>query len=390
MTSSPRIAIAHDFLSQHGGAERVVLRFASMFPDAPIFTAFHDPGGTFPEFRSLDVRTSSLQERVDPARFRRQVLRYPAAFREFDLSAFDAVLVSSSAFAHHLQHPNTLVYCHTPPRFLYAPHTYVNGRARALANVAIPALLPLRRRDARAARAAAGYVANSERTAARVRRLYGIDCPVIPPPIATDHLPRQLTALPGTPRALVVSRLMPYKRVDLAVEACRRAGIPLTVVGEGPEREALAALGGDTTTFLGRVDDDTLRREMARTSVVLVPGAEDFGLLPLEANYAGRPVVAFAGGGPRETVQDGVTGLLVDDQEVGSWEGAVTTAVGRSWDPRELRASTAAYSAARFEAAVSAWMSRVTGLEPAGTAPVHEIDLRALETEIAQTTGVRV
>lgn len=376
MSSRPRFALAHDFLSQHGGAERVVLRFAALFPDAPIFTAFYDPNGTFPEFRDIDIRTSSLQDRVDPDQFRRQVLRYPSAFREFDLSEFDAVLVSSSGFAHHVRHENTLVYCHTPPRYLYAPHTYVHGRARALVNAAVPALTPLRRADARAARAAIGYVANSTRTARRVERIYGIDCPIIPPPVATEHLPREVTPSPAIPRALVVSRLMAYKRVDLAIQACEKAGIALTVVGDGPDRDVLRSLAGPTTTFLGRVDDATLREAMVASSVVLVPGAEDFGLLPLEANYTGRPVVAYSGGGARETVVHGHNGLLVDDQSIDSWTVAIRDAVDRNWEPTELRASVAPFLPEQFEAAVVDWVASRTGLD-------RVIDLTMFESDVS-------
>lgn len=359
----PRIAIAHDFLSQHGGAERVVLQMARQYPDAPIFTAFYDPDTTFPAFRALDVRTSHLQGRVSAERFRSSVLRYPGAFRSFDLSDFDAVLVSSSAFAHNVRHPRTVVYCHTPPRFLYAPHTYVGGGLRRVASAAAPVLLPLRARDRRVARRAAAYLANSELTARRVRRLYGIDCTVVPPPVSTDHLPAALTPLPRRRRAIVVSRLLPYKRVDVAIRACRAAGVPLTVVGDGPDRDRLEAIGG-STTFVGRVADADLGPLLASHSVVLVPGAEDFGLMPLEANYMGRPVVAFAAGGPRETLRNGVNGYLVDDHDELSWASTIAEALNRRWDPAELRAATQRYAPARFGAAID----RVLGAVVAGPA----------------------
>lgn len=359
-----RVAIAHDFLSQHGGAERVVLQMAKLFPAAPVFTAFYDAEATFPAFRELDIRTSSLQSRVKSESFRSHVLRYPAAFREFDLSDYDAVVVSSSAFAHHVRHPRTVVYCHTPPRFLYAPHTYAEGRMRSAAHAIAPLLAPLRTADRRAARTAAAYLANSELTARRVERNYGIECAVVPPPVSTGHLPATLTPMPARQRAIVVSRLLPYKRVDVAIRACRAAGVPLTVVGDGPDRERLEAIGG-ATAFVGRVADADLGPLMASHSVVLVPGAEDFGLMPLEANYVGRPVIAFAAGGPRETVRHGDNGYLVEDHDELSWAEAITAALEQRWSPGLLRAATEPYSPARFGAAISQFVAHVCGRLPA-------------------------
>jgi glycosyltransferase involved in cell wall biosynthesis len=366
----PRVAIVHDFLSQHGGAERVVLQFAKMFPEAPILTAFYDPDGTFAEFREHDVRPSPLQSKVSAASFRAQVLRYPGAFRSFDVTEYDAVLVSSSAFAHHIRHPRAIVYCHTPPRFLYAPHTYAHGRARRVAGALGPALTPLRRRDRSAAKSAAVYLANSELTARRIRRVYGIDCDVVPPPVATDHLPPVLTPLPLQRRAIVVSRLLPYKRVDVAIRACRAAGVPLTVVGDGPDRERLESIGG-ATTFVGRVDDADLGPLLASHNVVLVPGAEDFGLMPLEANYTGRPVIAFAAGGPRETINPGVNGYLVDNHDELLWAAAITHALEQDWDPQALRACTDRYSAGRFSTAIQTRVRSLCGVlaAPAGRPP---------------------
>ena len=348
------VALVHDYLSQCGGAERVVLELAAMFPDAPIYTSFFAPETTFAEFSGRDVRTSPLQGRIDPDRFRSAALRYPRAFRTFDLSGFDTAVVSSSAFAHHVVHRHSFVYCHTPPRFLYQPGSY--GLAGPLRAVARPALAALRRADARAAARHLSYAANSEATAGRVRSAYGRSPAVIHPPLRTGHLPVDLTPLPGTPRALVVSRLLPYKRIDVAVRACRLAGIPLTVVGEGPEERALRDLGGGTVHFLGRLGETELPEVFAAHSVVLVPGQEDFGYVPVEANYAGRPVVAFAAGGALETVVDGATGLLVTTHDPAAWADALRRAHDRDWPPASLRGATSRFGADAFRASVRQWL----------------------------------
>lgn len=353
-----RVALVHDFLSQRGGAERVVLHLASIFPDAPLYTSFYEPRGTFPEFRSMDVRTSDLGETFRPDSFRRQVLRFPGAFRRMDLGEYDVVVVSSSAFAHHVQHPNVHVYCHTPPRFLYDLGAYLRGRrnrAAAWAPLAVPIMAPLRRADRTAARGARSYAANSVNTRANLRKAYGIRAGVIHPPVWTAHLPATLEP-PREDGVLVVSRLLPYKRVDRAVRACGLVGIPLTVVGDGPERSRLEAMAGRGTRFVGSVADSELGRLVADHAVVVVPGVEDFGLVPAEANYCGRPVVAPAAGGALETVTSGRNGILVETDDAEAWADAIRHALSSSWDRADLRRSMQPFSAEAFAQRICSWL----------------------------------
>lgn len=363
---APRVALVHDFLSQRGGAERVALHLASVFPGAPLYTSFYDADRTFPQFRALDVRTSSLQGTLRPDSFRRQVLRFPSAFRRLDLSEFDAVVVSSSAFAHHVDHPNVHVYCHTPPRFLYDLSAYLGRRfgAASLAPVVTPAMLPLRRADRAAARRAIGYAANSAHTRANLARAYGITAPVIHPPIWTEHLPATPTA-PRTRRALVISRLLPYKQVDRAVRACALAGVGITVAGDGPERSRLEAIAGPDARFEGSVSDARLAALVEEHAVVVVPGVEDFGLVPCEAQYGGRPVIAPAAGGALETVHHGQNGLLVTTEDDESWATAITDALAASWDPWELRRTTERFSVEHFGRAIRTWAGLDRPLVPA-------------------------
>jgi len=357
MRLEPRsnVAIVHDYLSQRGGAERVVLSLSRLFPSAPIYTSFYAPELTYPEFKDLDVRTSDLQDRVDPDHFRRAVLQLPSAFSAMDLSSYERVLISSSAFAHHVSHPNAGVYCYTPPRFLYDTATYLGSRAKAAA-VWLPFEV-LRRRDRRAALAKRTYAAISQQSSRRIQHAYHFSGDIIYPPLATAHLPSIPPALPSEPRALVIARLLPYKRVDVAIRACAAIGLGLTIVGEGPEEERLRSLGGGAdVTFLGRIDDDELRQLFAQHSLVLIPGIEDFGYAPIEANYAGRPAVAIAAGGSLETIDDGVNGQLVDGWDLDAWAESLTAVLARHWVPEQLRETTQRFHESSFHRSVSDWL----------------------------------
>jgi glycosyltransferase involved in cell wall biosynthesis len=353
-----KTAIVHDYLSQRGGAERLVLGLCALFPDAPVYTSIYAPERTYPEFSDIDVRTSALQETVNLDQFRRSVLRLPGAFSQLDLSQYEQVVISTSGFAHHVRHERTAVYCHTPPHFLYDTRAYLGSRARA-AVVRAP-FAWLRHVDRLAAARHRSYTANSDQTRRRIQEVYGRESGVIYPPLATGHLPERLSPAPRVPRVLVIARLLPYKRVDVAIAACRRVGIGLTIVGEGPEEARLRRLADGDVVFLGRQSDDELRGLFDGHGVILAPGLEDFGYGPVEANYAGRPVVALRAGGALETVQDGVNGVLVDSWDEANWSDALSAVLARDWSPAQLRATTNRFGAAVFRAKVTDWLE---GLE---------------------------
>lgn len=339
------VVLVHDYLTQRGGAERVVLEMAAAFPGAPLLTSLYDRAGTFPEFAGLEVRTSRLDGIVPPQRFRLGAPLYRRAFEHLDLGGAERAVVSSSGFAHHVRHPRALVYCHTPPRFLYDAATYL-GRP-VLAGVLRAASVRARRLDRAAARRHT-YIANSAPTQERIAQAYGIEAEVLHPPLRTEHLPAGLTPPPQDARALVVSRLLPYKRVDLAIAACERAGVPLTVVGDGPDLARLQALAGPGVRFLGRVPDDRIGALHQAHSVLLVPGVEDFGLAAVEAAYCGRPVVARAAGGSLETVLDGTNGILVDGDAASAWAEGLLGVVESSWDQQLLRKTAERFAADHF------------------------------------------
>jgi glycosyltransferase involved in cell wall biosynthesis len=362
------IALVHDFLTQRGGAERVVLQLARILGDPVIITALYAPESTYPAFAQFDVRALHRTSGQDGARhFRSGVLSYPGMFRSLGLDDAELVVISTSAFAHHVRHPRSAVYWHTPPRFLYEPAAYVpweGGASRSVLTSAVGAAArQLRHRDGHAACAHRRHAANSRRTSIRLRETYGIDAPVLYPPLDTEHISLPVTEPTEPPRALVVSRLLPYKRIDLAIAACRHVGIPLTVIGEGPDRRRLQRLADTSVTFRTAITDAELAEAYARHSVVLCPGQEDFGYVPVEAAYAGRPVVAAAGAGADETVLAGLSGLLVRGTDVTVWSRSIAAVLGRRWSPVDLRHSALRFGLDAFTAGVADWLSPLA--EPA-------------------------
>lgn len=304
------VVVAHDYLNQRGGAERVVLEMMSMWPNAPLFTSLYRADSTFPGFRDCDVRTSALDRIPVDRGFRGLLPLFPAAFRSLGPLDADLVISSSSGWAHGVRtSPRAFhaVYCYTPARWLYGEYMGVRAQ-RAMAPIA-PAL---RRWDRNAASRPDLYIAISEIVRERIITHYGRDAPIVYPPVDIARF----SPAPRGERVLVVSRLLPYRRIDLIVDAATRAGIGLDVVGVGPALVDLRARAGPTVDFHGRLPDTEITKLFAGCRAFCVPGAEDFGIAPVEANAAGKPVVAFAGGGALETIEDGITGVFFGEHSV--------------------------------------------------------------------------
>lgn len=336
-------AIVHDYLNQRGGAERVVLAMAAAYPNAPIYTSLYRPESTFDGFRHREVRTSWLDRLPVDESFRTLLPLYPAAMRDLGPIEEDVVLSSSSGWAHAVRTaPGSLhiVYCHTPARWLYRGDEYFQRRARRA-----QALGPLRRWDRRAARRPDRYIANARDTADRIRMAYGIEADVVHPPVDT----RRFRPRPRGQRLLVVSRLLVYKRIDLIIEAAHQLGIGLDVVGTGPDLERLQALAGPDTTFHGRVEDTGVTEMMENCRTFCFPGHEDFGIAPVEANAAGKPVVAFGAGGALETMSDGDTAVFFESQTVEAVVAAIRAADDLDTAPEVCAANAARFSQAAFE-----------------------------------------
>ena len=365
-----KVALVHDYLTEMGGAERVVEAMTRMFPEAPLYTSAFDPKAC-PSFAGLDVRTSFMQKLTKRKGAAKALFfTLPSAFRSLDLSAFDLVLSSSSGFAHHVRpHPDALhiCYCHNTPRFLWQPEDYFRGRPlfrQALA----PALAGFRRLDRQAASRVGFYLANSATVAQRIRATYGREATIVYPPVDTS-LYEPTDERSG--RFLVVSRLLPYKRIDLAVEAATSARLPLDIVGDGPDRARLTALAGSTVRFLGRLPDEEVRYLLARCTALVQPGVEDFGLTPVEAQAAGRPPIAYAAGGALETVEHGITGFVFTEQSVRALVAAMHHAQAREFAPGTLQESARRFDVDVFarrlmEAFGRDWLAAKASIQPNG------------------------
>lgn len=352
-----RVAIVHDYLNQAGGAERVVAALHRMFPDAPIFTTLFDPAAVGDPLAAADVRVSWM-DRLPAWRrhFRAYLPLYPFAIRSFDLSGYDVVISSSSAWAKGVRVPESalhLCYCHTPMRWAWSFDRYIERSDLGLVSrlAARPVARLLKSWDIRTARHVDRFIANSSVVAERIRASWGRHSDVVPPPVDVHRFrPDQV---PGD-FALVVSRLISYKRIDLAVRACTALGVPLVVVGDGPDRPALQALAGPEVRFVGRLPDEETAALFEQCRLFILPGEEDFGITPLEANAAGRPTVAYRRGGVRDTIIDGITGVLFDDETPESLGAALTVAMHREWDAAALRAHAESFSEPIFASRIRA------------------------------------
>lgn len=357
MAAGDAVALAHDYATQRGGAERVALVMADAFPGAPMYTTLYHPGGTFPEFAPLDVRTSPLDRVGLLRRHHRLALPLLApAVRATPIEA-DVVLASSTGWAHGFPTSGRkVVYCHAPARWLYQADRYLGparGPQRWMAARALGALAPgLRRWDRHAAATADRYLANSTVTARAIRDAYGIEAEILPPP------PAMLPDGPEVPVPevepgflLCVARLLPYKNVDVVIEAVRRTpGVRLVVVGDGPERAALAQRVRDLprVRLVGRVDDARLRWLYRSCAALVAASFEDYGLSPLEAAAFGRPSVVLRDGGYLDTVRDGVTGEFFDAPDPDLVAEAAGRALARTWDPGTLTDHADDFAAGRF------------------------------------------
>ncbi|WP_299447234.1 glycosyltransferase [uncultured Phycicoccus sp.] len=356
MSARPPVAIAHDYLTQRGGAERVVLAMARAFPEARIHTTLYEPGTTYPEFADHDIVTSPLN-RIGPVRRDHRVglpLFAPAA-SAMTVDA-DVTLVSSSGWAHGFRHTGrSIVYCHSPARWLYQSATYLGGSpARSAKGVALLAMRPpLRRWDANAARRNDRYLANSRIVQSRIRSTYGIDADVVPAPHSMDPAAAQepvpaLADWADQGWLLVVSRLLPYKNVDAVVEAVRGTDLRLVVVGDGPGREALLARMPGNVRLVSGISDAQVRWTYAHSRLLVAPSIEDYGLSPLEAAAFGVPSLTLGAGGYLDTVRDGVTGRYVERADPALLRAGALESLARPFDPEILRAHAAGFAEAGF------------------------------------------
>ena len=341
------------------GGEKALEVFCEMFPAADLFTLVHLPGTTSPTIERRRVQPSPIQWLPFAGRLYRQYLPlFPIAVEQFDLDGYDLVISTSHCAAKSVVvtgRTRHLCYCLTPMRYAWDQFDAYFGpdRVGTLGNRALrPVLAALARWDRATEGRVHRYLAISQYVARRIALYYNRESTLVYPPVDTEFyapLPEPPAGPSRShPRFLVVSALVPYKRVDLAMMAARRAGVRLTVVGDGPERAHLERLAGDGVELVGRRTDDEIR-DLYRSSIAaILPGEEDFGIVPVEAQACGRPVVALGRGGALDTVIDGETGVLFDDTTVESLADGLTRAAGATWDAGRIRRHAERFSRQRF------------------------------------------
>jgi len=344
-----RLALVHDWLNQIGGAEDVLTTLAEMFPHAPIHTSMYWREGMPPAYRAWDIRTTWMDHLPGIYHHHQPyLLLYPLAFAWLDLSGYDVVLSNKSGFCHGVRTGEAvhICYCLTPTRYVWGFEGYAAREALPLAlKIALrPIIGLLRRWDYRAAQQVDHFIAISRQIQARIRSIYGRDSVIIHPPVDTS---RFRPAATHDDYYLIVSRLIPYRRIDLAVRAFNQLGLPLVVAGNGRDRAPLEALAGPTITFLGRVPDEDLPDLFARCRAYVLPGVEDFGIAPVQAQAVGRPVIACGSGGALDTVIEGETGVFFHEPTPEALAAAV-----RAFDPDAVEPRACVQNAARFDTSV--------------------------------------
>ncbi|MGI4790321.1 MAG: glycosyltransferase [Janthinobacterium lividum] len=352
-----KTALVHDYLAQAGGAERVAAAFHNLFPEAPLYTSVYDPAATLDNFAEMDIRTSFLQRwPFSSRRFHKLALPYyPSAFERFNFTGYDLVLSSSSSFAKGVITPPEachICYCHTPSRFVWRQQEYLaQTRSARAASALISAVVnSMRSWDVESAQRVDYFIANSYNVARRIRKFYRRDvAAVIYPPVETTKF-RPVSPEEVGDHFLVVSRLLNYKRLDLAVQACTRLNLPLRVVGIGPDLPYLKRMAGPTIQFLGRLPDKQVAQELAHCKALIFPGEEDFGITPVECMASGRPVIAYGAGGALETVVDGETGLFFAEQTVDSLVDALIRIDQISFSTEALQKRASCFDTSVFEA----------------------------------------
>lgn len=351
-----KVALVHDYLTQYGGAERVLEVLHNMYPDAPVFTSLYDPEHLPAHIQKWDIHTSPIAKLPGANQTHRMWTPvYPQIFRQLGRSIpndVDVVIADSSAWSHHAAPKSAetplVVYCHSPARFLYGDRDYLGaaklGPLRPLANGVFSML---RSADKKAAARVTQFVANSNAVRDRIRNVYNRDAEVIYPPIDIERF-RPTEPVEPEDWYLVVSRLVPHKWIDRAVRGCTAARVPLKVIGSGRAEAELRSMAGPTIEFLGERSDADVVDHMQRCKALILPGIEDFGMTAVEAQAAGRPVIAARGGGALETVIDGKTGWHFSTED--ETELIALLLQSKQWDTDRIQQHAANFGRAAFEA----------------------------------------
>lgn len=360
-----RIALVHDYLVQYGGGERVLEALCELFPRAPIYTLVYDEKNILGAFKDRMIRTSFLQ-RIPLARSRHRLfpLLMPLAIEEFDLSKYDLVISTSNSYAKGINATSMhICYCHTPMRYAWDDcHKYLRefGYPSVLKKVVPFAMNYIRLWDRISAERVNYYIANSQCVADRIKKYYRKDSTIIYPPVDISHF-----QICGTIEDyfLIVSRLLPYKRFDIAIQAFKKLRMPLKIIGEGPDEKRLKkmARGAANIEFLGRLPDNKVEEHFSKCQAFIFPSEEDFGIVQVEAMASGRPVISYRAGGALEIVEEGKTGLFFDEQTSESLEQALANFKSKNFDPRVIRESVKRFNKDIFKEKFKEYVEGIVG-----------------------------
>ncbi len=356
------IAIVHDAFIVSGGAERLAYYLSQIYPEAPIYTSIYQPAKTFPELRSKRIITHPFNNLIKSEKVFKQL--YPLwffYFNQLNLSAYDMILSSSTYLAKFISHKSTskhICYMHSPFRFLWKRNSYsdeslpYNKAAIRLIDTLTP---HLRKIDFSLTQRIDGLITNSQNMANHIKSVYQKEAEIIHPPVNIEEYYIQ----EPQDYYLCVSRLMSYKKIDLAILACNQLNKKLIIVGEGPERQKWEKMAGPTVHFVGRVNDATLKNYYATCKALIFPGIEDFGMVPIEVQASGRPVIAYRAGGVLETVIENQTGIFFDQQNVESLVQAIIQFEKSVFVSSEIRASVQRFDFSEFKSKIETYINQV-------------------------------
>ncbi|OBY76952.1 glycosyl transferase [Paenibacillus sp. KS1] len=355
-----KIAIVHDYINQHGGAERVLEAFMELYPDAPVYTLISDLSKMPDAFQRAQIHNSFIQKiPFAKTQYKKMLSLFPLAVEQFDLRGYDVILSTSSAFAKGvITNPNQvhICYCHTPMRYVWdLYHQYMEELNNPLFKWYLPKVLhKIRQWDYVSAQRVDHYIANSHNVANRIKKYYGKKSEVIHPPVSSEQF--YLSDVTED-YYLIVSRLIPYKRIDLVIEAFNKLGWPLIIIGDGYDRKRLESLAKSNVEFMGYQPDQVIAKYYSKCKAFILGGEEDFGITPLEAQASGRPVLAYGKGGALETVISGETGYFFAEQSVDSVIDALEKISTASFDTAAIRHHAESFSKDKFKDRIQQFIS---------------------------------
>ena len=354
-----KLAIVHDWLTNMGGAEQVIINFHEIYKDAPIYTTFYTPDNLDEKLRGLNVKASFLQGKKPVYDHKKYFPFMPLAFSLFNMKDYDVVLSCSSSCAKGVRKRKDathICYINTPMRYAYEyKYEYTNGMnpiKKFLVNIL---LFFMRIWDKNNNKRVDYFIANSTEIQRRVKNTYNRDSIVIFPPVRCNLF--NISDVDGD-YYFVVSRLVGYKRFDLAVQACSELGKKLIVIGQGPELEKLKKLANSNVIFMGRQPDDVVKKYMSECKALLFPGLEDFGIVPVEAMASGRPVIAYKKGGALDTVVDNKTGVFFEEQTVESLKNAILKFEKMTFDKQEIRNHALKFDEKEFQRQIKEYVEK--------------------------------